>query len=109
MLVAPTAGPDQEPSSVIDALLAQQGLRRRIVLSVAHFLVAPFVVASSDLVLTSPSRLLEPFIRSLGLRRLHLPLPSLDYTLSQVWSARAADDPAHRWLRGLIAKTLATK
>jgi DNA-binding transcriptional LysR family regulator len=76
------------------------------VLSVAHFLVAPFVVASSDLVLTSPLRLLEPFIRSLGLRRLELPLPQLGYTLSQVWAARVADNPAQRWLRGLIAKTL---
>lgn len=109
MIVAPTAGPADEPSGMIDERLAQQGLRRRIVLSVPHFLVAPFVAASSDLVLTAPARLLRPFMKTLGLRRVQLPIKDLGYTLSQVWAARATKDPGTTWLRTTVARLLAAE
>jgi DNA-binding transcriptional LysR family regulator len=108
ILVAPTAPLAAEPDGLVDALLAKQGLRRRVVMTVPHFLVAPFVVANSDLVLTAPARLLAPFIKLLDLRRLELPMKVGSYKLSQVWAARNRDDEAHRWLRGAIAQTLRT-
>jgi DNA-binding transcriptional LysR family regulator len=107
LLITPTAPPTAEPSGYIDDLLAKQGLRRRIVLTVPHFLVAPFIVANSDLVLTAPVRLLDPFVKLLRLRRLELPLKLAGYKLSQVWAARSRDDEAHRWLRSTIAQALA--
>jgi DNA-binding transcriptional LysR family regulator len=68
VLVAPTGPPETRPSSFVDAHLAKQGLSRRVVMTVPHFLVAPFIVQSSDLALTAPARLLRPFIESLELR-----------------------------------------
>lgn len=56
-------------SGIVDEVLAKHGVRRRIAMTVPHFLVAPFVVASSDRVLTAPARSLAPFIKSLQLRR----------------------------------------
>jgi DNA-binding transcriptional LysR family regulator len=106
LLVSPTAAPTADPLGYIDAALAKQGLRRRVVITVPHFLVAPFIVANSDLVLTAPLRLLEYFVKLLRLRRLEIPLKLGGYELSQVWAARSSDDEAHRWLRGAIAKTL---
>lgn len=105
LVIAPTAVPAAEPAGVVDALLAKKGLRRRVTMTVSHFLVAPFVVASSDLVLTAPARLLAPFRRSLKLRALELPLRLPRYELAQVWAARARDDEALQWLRGIIAAT----
>jgi DNA-binding transcriptional LysR family regulator len=107
LLISPTAAPTSEPLGYIDMVLAKQGLGRRVVLTVPHFLVAPFIVASSDLVLTAPVRLLHPFAKLLRLRRIELPLKLGGYKLSQVWAARSSDDEAHRWLRSIIAKTLA--
>jgi DNA-binding transcriptional LysR family regulator len=107
LVVAPSAGPAAEPSGHVDTILAKQGRRRRIRMSVPHFLVAPFIVASSTLALTAPARLLAPFIKSLGLRRLELPLKLPGYKLSQVWAARSNDDAAHQWLRGAIGGLLA--
>lgn len=105
LLVTPTAAPGgAEPSGVVDAALAKRGLRRRVVMTVPHFLVAPFVVAGSDLVLTAPLRLLAPFEKSLRLRRLGLPIKLDGYALSQVWATRASNDEAHRWFRGLVAR-----
>lgn len=109
LLIAPTATPGADPSGVVDALLAKKGLRRRVSMTVSHFLVAPFVVASSDLVLTAPTRLLAPFTKSLRLRTLTLPLKLAGYDLAQVWAARARDDEALRWLRDVIAATFAER
>jgi DNA-binding transcriptional LysR family regulator len=106
LLIAPTAPPTAEQSGYVDAVLAKQGLRRRIVLTVPHFLVAPFIVAHSDLVLTAPMRLLDPFARLLRLRRLDLPMKLAGYKLSQVW-ARSRDDDANRWLRSTIGRAFA--
>jgi DNA-binding transcriptional LysR family regulator len=108
ILISPAAAPRAGPSGYIDNVLGRQGLRRRVVMTVPHFLVAPFIVANSDLVLTAPVRLLDPFVKLLRLRRLEVPLRLSGYKLSQVWAARSSDDEAHRWLRGAIAKTLAT-
>lgn len=107
LLIAPMAQPTAEPSGYVDAALADQGLRRRIALTVPHFLVAPFIVVNSDLVLTAPTRLLEPFAKLLRLRRVDLPFILTGYKLSQVWAARSGDDAAHRWLRSTIAQALA--
>jgi len=109
ILVAPTALPSAPASGVIDALLAKHRLTRRIVMTVPHFLVAPFVVAASDMVLTAPARLVEPFVTLLGLRRLTLPVTLPTYTLSQVWAGRSSDDAGHRWLRDEIAKIFAAR
>jgi DNA-binding transcriptional LysR family regulator len=103
LVVTPAATAPVEPAGPVDKLLARHGLERRIAMTVSHFLVAPFVVASSDLVLTAPARLVAPFSKSLRLRRLELPVKLAGYKLSQVWAARARDDEAHRWLRATIA------
>jgi DNA-binding transcriptional LysR family regulator len=106
LLVTPTGGVGVDAVGVVDALLEKQGLRRRIALTVPHFLVAPFVVAQSDLVLTAPWRLLEPFITPLKLRRIALPLRVGGYKLSQVWASRTRGDEAQRWLRAQVANCL---
>jgi len=105
--IEPTATPAAEPFNQIDEQLRALGLRRRIRMTVPHFLVAPFVVASSDLVLTAPVRLLAPFLERLDLRELRIPLTLRGYKLSQVWARRSRDDDGHRWLRATIAKLAA--
>lgn len=106
LLITPTAGPEVEPSGAVDALLAKHALRRRTAMTVPHFLVAPYIVARSDLVLTAPARLLAQFIEPLELRRLTLPIRLGSYTLSQVWATRTRDNEAQRFLRAAVARTL---
>ncbi|MBT9559451.1 MAG: LysR family transcriptional regulator [Myxococcales bacterium] len=94
-MVAPggTAG------GVVDDALAALGLERRVVLRVAHFLVAPTVVASTDLVLTLPRRVAQTMSRDVPLLIRDAPLPLESFTMSLIWSERDATDPAHAWLR----------
>lgn len=93
--------------SPVDTVLAKHGLQRRIRMTVPHFLVAPHIVAGSDLALTAPVRLLAPFVKALGLRKLELPFEIPPHALSQVWSARSNHDEGHRWLRGEVARCFA--
>ncbi|MBB5461614.1 DNA-binding transcriptional LysR family regulator [Paraburkholderia sp. Cpub6] len=62
-------------ASLVDRELANLGLERRVALSLPQFLVAPFVIAETDLVATVASRVARRFAAS-GLSR----LPAIDRT-----------------------------
>jgi DNA-binding transcriptional LysR family regulator len=91
------ASPGYGPG-VVDFALEAQGLYRRIALRVPHFLVAPAIVARTDLVLTVPRRVLESVDTS-GLRIVDPPLPLSAFGVHLVWHRRAERDPGATWLR----------
>lgn len=103
LLVAPRG----EPRGLIDDLLATHGLGRRVARAVPHFLVAPFLAASSDYVLTLSERLATQMAETLPLRLLEPPLDIAPYTLTLVWHQRNDGDAAHAWLRRCIAEVAA--
>ncbi len=91
-------------TGVVDEALATQGLSRRISLWIPHFGTAANVIASSDLILTLPTRGAVALAASGGLHHfaLPIPVPTFDYRL--IWHDRSQADPAHKWLRDLIAE-----
>jgi len=97
VVVAPTG----TPGSLVDTVLSQRGLSRRVAVRVPNFLAAPIVVAGSDYVNTGPARLARLLAEwhPITLRPPPLPLPSFDLKL--VWHPRLEHDPAQRWLRAL--------
>ena len=94
-------------ADLIDSQLRAVGLARRVAVTVPHFLVAPFIVASSDLMLTAPARVIEAFRRTLRLRVMTLALPEVEYSFSQVWAERRDGDAGLRWLRDAIRRSIA--
>jgi DNA-binding transcriptional LysR family regulator len=98
-------GPRGRRGGFVDSELARLGLTRRVALMVPHFLVAPMVVAKSDLILTLPERIARAFAAILPLRIVPTPAPLTlaGFDVSQIWHERQSLDPAHAWLRGLIA------
>jgi DNA-binding transcriptional LysR family regulator len=102
--VVPTGAAGVDTRGLVDDLLAQQGLQRRVALTVTHFLVAPHVVASSDLALVASERVIGPYVALLRLRALQLPVHVPGYRLTQVWAQRSDDDDGHRWLRRALAR-----
>lgn len=90
-------------TGVTDAVLAQTGLSRRVVLSVPHFLFMMSVLASTDLVAMVPARLLQ------GVPTLRVVRPPLEvpgFEMAMLWPERLHRDPAHQWLREHIAGSL---
>ncbi|MCB9759898.1 MAG: LysR family transcriptional regulator [Alphaproteobacteria bacterium] len=91
-----------------DALLAEVGLSRALVVRVPYFLAAPAVVLRSDVVLSVPGRLAAVFARQHPVGFFDPPLGASPFTLSMSWSRRLDADPGHRWFRAAVAAALAT-
>lgn len=87
----------------VDDALAAVGLQRRVALRVQSPLLAPFLVAESDLALTVARWVALRLQRQVGvvLRRPPIPLPGVRVPL--VWHARLDHDPQQRWFREQIA------
>ncbi|HAT3854981.1 MAG: LysR family transcriptional regulator [Serratia marcescens] len=88
----------------IDTLLAAQGLTRRVVMSVPHFLFIPALLAKSDMVAMLPSRMLGELLEEL--RTCAAPLEMPGYDMVMVWHERSHLDPAHSWLREQVVAAL---
>ena len=88
-----------------DQALAIKGLQRRVVLSVPNFNSLISALTHSDLVAVVPQRMVqdEP--------ALHVQDPPLvipGFEMLMLWPERLHRDPAHMWLRDLIASTVET-
>lgn len=98
--VVVTAG--QGPGSVTDTVLSEEGLGRRVVVRTPHFLVAPLVVAQTDLIATLPRGVAETFAKFLPLSVFSPPLDAPGFPVSMVWHPRTHEQAPHRWLRQRI-------
>jgi DNA-binding transcriptional LysR family regulator len=95
--------PRGESGSVVDTALASLGKKRRVAVEVPHFLVAPHVVRETDVILTLAARVAHSLGPLLGLRQLAPPIELEGFSMSMAWHERQHGDPAHAWLRALIA------
>ncbi|HET9620724.1 MAG TPA: LysR family transcriptional regulator [Kofleriaceae bacterium] len=95
LLVAPRG----RPGGFVDDLLAHDGLRRRIVVIVPHFLVAPAIIAGSDLIWTAPAGLARTLATHYPLAIRTPPLAIPGFTLALRWHVRLDRDPGLAWLR----------
>ncbi|WP_407312648.1 LysR family transcriptional regulator [Pseudomonas sp. nanlin1] len=86
-----------------DQALAAKGLQRQVVLSVSNFNSLISALTHSDLVAVVPERLVrhEP---TLYVQAPPLAIPGFEMLM--LWPERLHRDPAHMWLRELIASTL---
>jgi DNA-binding transcriptional LysR family regulator len=93
-----------EPSGYIDNVVKG----RRVALTVGHFLVAPAIVAATDLVATEPARVMLPAARQFGLATQPPPVDLPSFDVVQMWPRRLSSDDGHAWLRGRIAEVAAS-
>jgi DNA-binding transcriptional LysR family regulator len=89
-------------TSVVDAILAARGLRRRIVVVLPGPAGVPFVVAATDLIATLPSRIVRSLAPLPGVRALTPPLPDVEVSPHMFWHSRSQTDPLRVWLRVAI-------
>ncbi len=98
--------PSETEGGIVDDALARLGMRRRVAVTVPHFLIAPHLVASSDLVLTLARRVADVLAKPLHLAVLDPPreLSLPGFTIAAVWHERTMNDPAQRWLRERVVE-----
>lgn len=91
---------------VLDRWLARHKLSRQVKLYVPHYLVLPLVIARSDMLAIVASRVAELFADTLPLKIMPLPTKAPSYDIKLIWHERFHRDPANRWLRDFVVKTL---
>jgi DNA-binding transcriptional LysR family regulator len=100
--------PDGTGNSVVDAMLASRGLRRRLVVVLPSLSSVPAIVASTDLVATLPSKIARALGAMPGVHILEPPLPLLEVTSHMIWHRRSHATPLAAWMRAVIVETAAT-
>jgi len=92
---------------LIDNELAARGLRRRLRLALPHCLSVLHAVASSNMVACIQESVVEKFGKGLNLTTCPEPLGLPPFVLRMAWHRQRDNDPAHVWLRNLIATEIA--
>lgn len=87
---------------IVDEVLARDGQRRRVAVMVPHFMVAPGIVATSDLIWTAPTSLARAVSAAFPLAIRTPPLDIPGFTNVMRWHLRLDRDPGLAWLRGLL-------
>ena len=87
----------------VDEALENQGLQRRIRLTVPHYVALGDVLGHADLVATVPERFAQRVTGPFGLTTRALPLAIDSSAIHQFWHARLHKDPGHQWLRTQVA------
>lgn len=90
----------------IDRLLRDEGLQRRIAVSVPHWRTAPSMISNTDLILTVATRTLDNALLDEELVSLSPPLPIPPFPFVQIWHNRFGEDPAHLWLREQVRQVV---
>jgi len=100
LLIAPRG----RGKGAVDVVLEERGLARRVAVRTASFLLAPWLVSTSDMVLTAPRGLCEATAElfALDVHAPPIPVPGFDIFLG--WHERTHESAAHRWLRGLLVE-----
>jgi len=96
VLVTPRERPG---GGVVDVVLAEHRLSRRIAVRVPTFLMVPYLLVGTDRIATVPARIAAELVRRHPLRMLRPPVDVPPFTLCQAWHEVHRHDPAHRWLR----------
>lgn len=93
-----TKGPNLSP---VDGALAELGRSRRVTMRIPNFTGAPFIVARTNLVLTTSLALALEACRILPLEQYPPPLSLRSFDVVMTWHERNNLDPGHRYLRGV--------
>ncbi len=104
-LLIRTPGSSDSP---VDRASRQGNLKRRVTQVLPHFMLAPPLLAQSDLLLTVPRVALASAVKAYDLRVMACPVsvPAIEVALQ--WGARFDLEPASVWFRGHLAAALRT-
>jgi DNA-binding transcriptional LysR family regulator len=89
---------------VFERYLEMKNIHRRVALSTPHFLSIPFIIGTTDLVVTVPLAVGTSFASFANVRLVQPPIKGPTFDLKQHWHRKYHGDPRNRWLRSLVAE-----
>ncbi|MCE8035488.1 LysR family transcriptional regulator [Billgrantia tianxiuensis] len=92
---------------IVEEQLARSRISRPIRLELPHFAAVPYIVSSTDLVVTVTDKLTEATRERFRLAVREHPVPFPEIPINLFWHRRFHQDAGNRWLRGLIFEMFA--
>lgn len=103
VLIAPWG----QPYGIVDDVLAEMKLTRRVALTVPYFNAAPKLVERTDLISTVPVRMAEKWQREYDIVVLKPPVEIPKFSLYMLWAERSQKNPSHEWFRDELRRAAA--
>ncbi|UIJ82186.1 LysR family transcriptional regulator [Rhizobium leguminosarum] len=87
---------------IADVTLKAMGLSRRVVATVPHYLVAPWVIKGTQLITAFGDSVLLALSDESEMRIVSPPIPLPNVILSLIFERGVSEDPGQRWFRDLV-------
>jgi DNA-binding transcriptional LysR family regulator len=88
--------------ATVDGAIEKLGIKRKVALTVPHFVAVGHILAATDMVATVPERFARHCVKPFGLRYVGLPVTLPEIGINLFWHSRFHKEPGNQWLRGLI-------
>ncbi|MGO1396752.1 MAG: LysR family transcriptional regulator [Halomonas sp.] len=88
--------------NIVEEQLARAEVNRPVRLTLPNFAAVPYIVSSSDLVVTVTNKLAEATRAHFRLTVREHPIALPEIPINLFWHRRFHQDPGNRWLRGLM-------
>lgn len=92
---------------VVDEVIEQAGIRRRLRLTVPHFMAVGPVLAATDMIAVVPQRFADCACQPFGLATAPCPVKIPASVINVFWHARSHREPANQWLRQVVVDEFA--
>jgi DNA-binding transcriptional LysR family regulator len=92
--------------AIVDKVLAQKKLTRRVVLKVPSFLAVARLVARTELLVIVPRRLGDALVQQESVRLFEPPVTLPPFAVKQHWHERFHADAANAWLRKTLVEVI---
>lgn len=96
--------PRGETYGPIDAELEKHGLKREVLVAVAHFPLMPFLLRKTPSLVNMPATAARFYAKEFGLEVCELPIPSLLFQVALLWHAKNDADPGLTWFMEAVAR-----
>lgn len=92
---------------VVDDVIARAGIRRRLRLTVPHFIAVGPVLQATDMIAVVPQRFADCACAPFGLATAPCPVKIPESVINVFWHARNHREPANQWLRQVVVEQFA--
>jgi DNA-binding transcriptional LysR family regulator len=92
---------------IVDQTIERLGARRKVSLTVPHFVAVGHILAASSMIATVPERYAIACVKPFGVRYVTHPLSLPEININLFWHAKFNKEPGNQWLRSLIFETFA--
>jgi DNA-binding transcriptional LysR family regulator len=91
--------------AAVDESIERKGVKRRIRLTVPHFVAVGHILQTTNMVATVPERYAMQCVVPFGLKYVSHPVALPEIGINLFWHAKFHKEPGNQWLRGVLFDT----